>query len=214
MGFWFHSNGAFPDHSRSAHVTGKSARMDINDTHPVTKTPVASLRRRSIMNSQQRIGQVSTMTARRFFLLFVVLAAASITVPAQADYRHRHSSVRIGVGIDPFWGYWTIPPPVYYPQPVIIERPAPPVVYIERPSTPPPAPAPTPPASSASSAPSAAYSASAPTNTPMGGDVPPSASSGQYWYFCPSSNGYYPYVKECPQGWQQVPAQPADLERR
>ena len=147
------------------------------------------------------------MTARRFSLLFVALVAAAVTAPAQADYRHRHSSVRIGVGIDPFWGYWTIPPPVYYPQPIIIERPAPPVVYIERPSSPPPAPP-------ASSAPAATLPAGAPANPPVGGDVPPSASSGQYWYFCPATNGYYPYVKECQQGWQQVPAQPADLERR
>jgi hypothetical protein len=28
------------------------------------------------------------------------------------------------------------------------------------------------------------------------------------WYFCPSSNTYYPYVRECPGGWQRVPAQP------
>ena len=25
-----------------------------------------------------------------------------------------------------------------------------------------------------------------------------------YWYFCPASNTYYPYVKECPKGWQKV----------
>ena len=24
------------------------------------------------------------------------------------------------------------------------------------------------------------------------------------WYFCPSANGYYPYVRACPGGWQQV----------
>jgi len=28
------------------------------------------------------------------------------------------------------------------------------------------------------------------------------------WYFCPESNTYYPYVRECPDGWQKVPAQP------
>ena len=25
-----------------------------------------------------------------------------------------------------------------------------------------------------------------------------------HWYFCPASNGYYPYVRECPGGWQSV----------
>lgn len=24
-----------------------------------------------------------------------------------------------------------------------------------------------------------------------------------YWYYCPESNSYYPYVKECPSGWQR-----------
>jgi hypothetical protein len=28
------------------------------------------------------------------------------------------------------------------------------------------------------------------------------------WYYCADSNAYYPYVKECPAGWQRVPAQP------
>jgi len=30
----------------------------------------------------------------------------------------------------------------------------------------------------------------------------------QYWYYCGSSKGYYPYVKECPDGWQKVLPQP------
>jgi hypothetical protein len=30
----------------------------------------------------------------------------------------------------------------------------------------------------------------------------------QSWYFCASSNAYYPYVRECVEAWQRVPAQP------
>lgn len=30
----------------------------------------------------------------------------------------------------------------------------------------------------------------------------------QDWYYCPNSNAYYPYVRECPGGWQRVPSQP------
>jgi hypothetical protein len=30
----------------------------------------------------------------------------------------------------------------------------------------------------------------------------------QYWYYCQSLQGYYPYVRECPGGWQQVLPQP------
>lgn len=25
-----------------------------------------------------------------------------------------------------------------------------------------------------------------------------------YWYYCGNPQGYYPYIKECPAGWQQV----------
>jgi len=25
-----------------------------------------------------------------------------------------------------------------------------------------------------------------------------------YWYYCPEPSGYYPYVQNCPRGWQQV----------
>ena len=28
------------------------------------------------------------------------------------------------------------------------------------------------------------------------------------WYFCRSANAYYPYVRECPEGWQRVPSVP------
>ena len=35
----------------------------------------------------------------------------------------------------------------------------------------------------------------------------PSQAQGN-WYYCAASNAYYPYVAECPDGWQRVPAQP------
>lgn len=31
-----------------------------------------------------------------------------------------------------------------------------------------------------------------------------SAQQPAYWYYCPESKGYYPDVKECPGGWQQL----------
>ena len=31
------------------------------------------------------------------------------------------------------------------------------------------------------------------------------------WYYCPSSNGYYPYVTQCPAGWQKVSPTPPGL---
>jgi hypothetical protein len=33
----------------------------------------------------------------------------------------------------------------------------------------------------------------------------PAPATDQFWYFCPASNAYYPYVPACPTGWQQVP---------
>jgi hypothetical protein len=39
------------------------------------------------------------------------------------------------------------------------------------------------------------------------GDVVPEGTAS--WYFCRESNGYYPYVKQCPGGWERVPAQPS-----
>jgi hypothetical protein len=38
---------------------------------------------------------------------------------------------------------------------------------------------------------------------------PSSAPQGDYfWYYCPDSKAYYPYVKECPSPWQRVSPRP------
>ena len=29
-----------------------------------------------------------------------------------------------------------------------------------------------------------------------------------FWYYCETSRGYYPYVKDCPSGWKAVPSAP------
>ncbi|MGD0961874.1 MAG: hypothetical protein ABSB19_18845 [Methylomonas sp.] len=31
---------------------------------------------------------------------------------------------------------------------------------------------------------------------------------GSYWHFCSDPEGYYPYIKECPGGWQLVQPSP------
>jgi hypothetical protein len=36
----------------------------------------------------------------------------------------------------------------------------------------------------------------------------PSTPQPGSWYYCPDSNQYYPYVQQCPTGWQQVAPQP------
>jgi hypothetical protein len=40
-------------------------------------------------------------------------------------------------------------------------------------------------------------------------DQPPQAG---YWYYCETSRGYYPYVKDCPSGWKAVPPAPAPAQ--
>lgn len=36
----------------------------------------------------------------------------------------------------------------------------------------------------------------------------PGPAPEQYWYYCTGARKYYPYVSECPGGWQQVPVTP------
>lgn len=38
--------------------------------------------------------------------------------------------------------------------------------------------------------------------------VSPPAPAAQTWYYCAQAQAYYPYVAECPGGWQPVPATP------
>ena len=35
-----------------------------------------------------------------------------------------------------------------------------------------------------------------------------SAPQTNYWYYCNASQSYYPYVKDCPEGWLKVAPQP------
>ena len=36
----------------------------------------------------------------------------------------------------------------------------------------------------------------------------PQMAAGAYWNYCRRPAGYYPYVRQCPGGWERVPAQP------
>ncbi len=38
--------------------------------------------------------------------------------------------------------------------------------------------------------------------------APPASAAQQFWYRCANPAGYYPYVTQCPDGWQRVPASP------
>lgn len=43
-------------------------------------------------------------------------------------------------------------------------------------------------------------------------DYAPAPTGGPVWYYCHGPEGYYPYVRACPSGWQPVPATPPDYQ--
>jgi hypothetical protein len=55
--------------------------------------------------------------------------------------------------------------------------------------------------------PEAASNKPAPVHVPDGAASAPPRGT-QWWYLCNSPQGAYPYVRECPDGWERVPAVP------
>jgi hypothetical protein len=39
---------------------------------------------------------------------------------------------------------------------------------------------------------------------------PQQSHAAGYWYYCADARAYYPYVRECPAGWQRVAPQPGN----
>ena len=109
-----------------------------------------------------------------------LLAGSAASVPAFAH----GSSVHFGIGVG-FPAYYPAPYPYYYPPPAyyypppVYAAPAPPV-YVEQQA------APAPPAPQAQAAPQ----------------------QDSFWYYCPDSKTYYPYVKSCASAWQRVQPRP------
>ena len=111
--------------------------------------------------------------------LLVALAGVLASEPAVA---HGRARVTVGVGFGyPYWGLGPYWGPWYYP-PSYYYYPSPAVVVREP-----------------------------VTYIEQGGPATsaPRAQDSGWWYYCESSRGYYPYVKECPAGWQRVPPAPA-----
>jgi hypothetical protein len=80
----------------------------------------------------------------------------------------------------PYYPYYPYPYYAYpYYPPVVVETaPAEPPVYIEQ-------------------------------GTPqLSAPQEPSQEANSYWYHCAKPDGYYPYVKECPSGWEKVKPMP------
>jgi hypothetical protein len=99
--------------------------------------------------------------------------------PPRYGWPGSYSSWSVGITLDPFfYGPWFYPGPYYYPP---YNYPYPPVVSV--PATPP------------------VYIERAEVAEPAS---PASAS----WYYCNNPQGYYPYVENCPGGWQAVAPRP------
>jgi hypothetical protein len=101
---------------------------------------------------------------------------------AGSAWADRGGHGHFGVAIGPYWGPWYYPPATYY-YPYSSPYYAPLVVERQTPVYIEQQPAP----------------ALAPA---------PVATAPAYWYYCAKSKGYYPYVKDCPGGWQKVSPQP------
>ena len=122
-------------------------------------------------------------TARIVLLAAAAAAALAAAAPASAHGYHRGGprvTFSFGFGVPAYHPYW-YGPRYYYPYyapPAVIVS-SPPVTYVEQ------QPAPVAPAPQ-SAAPN-----------PAG-----------FWYYCPDSSAYYPYVQQCASGWQRVSPTP------
>lgn len=125
----------------------------------------------------------------RLILIGIVAAAAmAASLPAGAHGSHGHARARVGIHVGapllfPAWPPFH--PHSHYHQPPVLLREVvrePLVFYDERGNPVPPADVKTGPQSPVPGAPA--------------------------WFFCPDSQGYYPWVKSCASTWQRVMPHP------
>jgi len=127
------------------------------------------------------------------FILILFGTLASGAAMAQ-HHGHGFGGVRFGINLGfPFYGPGYYPGP-YYGSPYAYPAygyPAPAYAY--------------PPAVMGSYASPSYVEQGAPQAAP----APAPAQAQGDWYYCAASRTYYPYVGECPAGWQRMPAQPS-----
>lgn len=131
-------------------------------------------------------------TLRMGSVLLLGLLMAGMSGLAMSGSRHGgyvryggHSNVGVRIVVDPFlFGYY--PRPYYYPS-YYSPYYYPPYYY-------PPA------------------VVTVPTEPPVyverGETAGPAPRASDSWYYCADPQGYYPYVEQCPGGWQAVPPRP------
>lgn len=109
-------------------------------------------------------------------LLILLLAVTVIAVTVTPGHTGWRGGVFVGVG--PYWGPYPYPY-YYYPPPYYTYSP-PPVVVQEPP----------------------VYVQQPQQHSTV---QPAPAAPEAFWYYCPSSRGYYPSVQTCPEPWVKVP---------
>jgi len=120
------------------------------------------------------------MKTSRILLLAAALAGGALAADSALAWGHSRVSVGLHFGI-PIGGYY----PYYAPYPYYYPAYYPaPVVVQQQPTV---------------------YVEQAPAAP----QVQAQPATG-YWYYCQGSQAYYPYVRECPGGWQRVAPQPAN----
>lgn len=122
-------------------------------------------------------------TAHARLLCAAALGLGALASSAAFAHGYYHSRPRVGVYIGaPIvfspW-YYGYPRPYYYP----------PYYY--------------PPAVVAAPAPQTVY-----IEKGQEAEAPAAQGSDPWWYYCPESKAYYPYVDRCAGGWQRVKPQP------
>jgi len=102
-------------------------------------------------------------------------------VPSHAFPHHGFVRTRVFVGVGPVW--WGAPYPYwYYPPPPVYVVPAPTPVVVEPP----------------------VYTQQPQVMAP----APPAPGPQNFWYYCPSAQGYYPSVPNCNEPWVKVAPRP------
>lgn len=120
------------------------------------------------------------MKNSRLLYSLIMLAGVSISGVARADHGHHGGHFGLGLYFGapyPYYAspyYYPYPYDPYYPRVIAVPAPSPPPVYIEQPPS---------------------------LSAPQQATAP---QADNYWYHCTSPDGYYPYIKECPGGWQRV----------
>ena len=123
---------------------------------------------------------VGDLTAPVFMAAVTAVAVSTAANTSRNSHggKHFHGRVGVFVGAPVVFGGWAYASPYYY-------YPRPAYYYPWAPYYPP------------------AY-----IEQGYGRPVPEQQPAPGYWYYCPDAKAYYPYIKECPGGWQQVVPEP------